>query len=257
MKSVLCLSISGKEVLLSGGADAVIILWDVLTGQKLHVLRGGHTRGVLDLAVDPLTYPIESAESDVVLFSAGSDREIRRWRISSDISHAREIERDKVIIQHETGVYRLVFDADDDLWTASADGTAKRISRAQQFTSDTTLPHGDYVRSVAIDERGGYVVTVGRDEDVKIWDSASGMLCHTYSGHFEEITGCVVIGQNAVTVSIDATIRQWSLLAHDLEKAKQEAEKVNLRMAEEAVIVCDKLTEDEDRELAELMDNDE
>lgn len=193
-----------------------------------------------------------------MIFSAGSDREIRRWRVSGDLSTASEIETDKPVLQHETSVYRLLFDADDDLWTASADGSVKCLSRERGWLADTTLVHGDYVRAVAVDERGGWVASAGRDEDVKIWDRASGKLHHTFIGHFEEITGMLLTGQTLVTVSIDATIRQWSLRAEDLGQAVREAEEAKLGVEKEEKVVQRRvsITDDEERELADLMGSD-
>ncbi len=259
MNTLLCLHVNGADVLISGSADASIVLWNIETGEKLHTLRGGHTRGITDLAVDPLTYAsLPSNEQDgtsMVLFSAGSHREIRRWRISDDLSTAGETETDKPILQHDTSVYNLHFDSDDDLWTASADGSVKCLSRERGWQADTTLVHGDYVRAVAVDERGGWVVSAGRDEDLKVWDRSSGKLHHVFSGHFEEITGLVMIGQTVVTVSIDATIRRWSLKAEDLGKAVREAEeaKIGVEKEEKEVQQRGTITDDEERELAELM----
>lgn len=242
-------------MLVSGSSDAKIIIWNARTGEKLHTLRG-HTRGILDLAIDPnpyLTAPFEVP--GIVVFSAGSDREIRRWRINDDVSSAEEVESEKAIIQHETSIYCLRFDADDDLWTASADGSAKCLSRGQHWQADTTLTHGDYVRSVAIDERGGWIVTAGRDEHVKVWDKSTGKLYHTYEGHYEEVTGLLVLNSMAISVSIDATVRQWSLKHEDLGKAKKEAEDANNGLKEEYVSKPRPggMTEEEERELADLM----
>ena len=193
-----------------------------------------------------------------MLFSAGSDREIRRWQISHDLSTASETATDKPILQHETSVYALHFDAYDDLWTASADGSVKCLNRERGWRADTTLAHGDYVRAVAVDERGGWVVSAGRDEDVKVWDRASGKLHHTFLGHFEEITGMLLIGQTAVTVSIDATLRQWSLKAEDLREAVREAEeaKDGFEWVEKVAPKEGIITDDEEKELAELMGSD-
>lgn len=180
VKAVLCLQIAHTNVLISGSADACIIIWNVGTGEKLHKLKGGHTRGILHLAVDPLTYPIqpfpsENGEEEVkenimVLFSAGSDREIRRWRLSTDLSSAGEIDTENPIIQHETSVFALKFDTDEDLWTASADGTVKCLNRERGWEVDTTLNHGDYVDAVVVGPQGTWVVSAGRDEEVKVWD---------------------------------------------------------------------------------------
>lgn len=62
-----------------------------------------------------------------------------------------------------------------------------------------------------------------------------------------------------MSVSIDATIRQWSLSPQDLRKAIEDAERAkrgeigeNVEKAKESL-----LTEDEERELAELMEDSE
>ena len=178
--------------------------------------------------------------------------------ISDDLSRASETETDNSILQHETSVYSLHFDTDDDLWTASADGSVKCLSRDGGWQADVMLVHGDFVRAVAVDERGGWIVSAGRDEDVKVWDRANGKLHHTFSGHFEEITGLVLTGQTVVTVSIDATIRRWSLKAEDLGRAVREAEETKKGIPKEDRVVqkTDMMTDDEERELAELLRSD-
>jgi len=176
VKAVLCIQVKQMDVLISGSADACVIIWNVETGERLHTLRGGHTRGILHLAVDPTTYPVQSPSKDeegktsIVIFSASSDREIRRWHLSTDLASASEIDTDKPIVKHETSVFNLCFDNNDDLWTGSADGRVKCLSRERNWEADTILVHGDYVDSVVVNDR--WTVTAGRDEDIKVWDSA-------------------------------------------------------------------------------------
>lgn len=265
VKTLLLAKVCGKLLLLSGGADGAIIVWDLESGQKLHVLKS-HARGVEALALDPL----ESTTDRVVLFSAGSSREIRRWLVTD--SSATEIPCAGLIdappaadgditplIAHETSVYALRFDDDGDLWTASADKTAKSLVRDQQWQTDLTLLHPDFVRDVVSDTRSGWIITACRDEEIRLWEGGSGKLYHTFSGHFEEVTGLLLLGDMVVTVSIDATVRRWSLKPEDLKKAKEEAEAERLGKSktEEIASQPSMLTEDEERELAELMDDDD
>ncbi|KAK5201077.1 hypothetical protein LTR16_003926 [Cryomyces antarcticus] len=265
VKTLLCITVDSKDLLISGGADAVIMVWDVDTGRKLHTLKG-HTRGVQDLALDPLSYPdYGSSPKALIVFSAGSDREIRRWSIAAD--SAQEI-GDPIqehpgppepIVQHETSVYKLYFDTDADLWTASADNTAKHLVRDRAWSEDTSLEHPDFVRDVVVDARRGWIITACRDEEVRVWDGGTGKLHHTYTGHFEEVTGLLLVGTIVVSVSIDATIRQWSLAPEELRKAKEEAGKVR-DGGEEPVkppVRKSLLTTEEEAELAELMDDGE
>ncbi|KAL8944912.1 MAG: hypothetical protein Q9216_000073 [Gyalolechia sp. 2 TL-2023] len=264
VKCVLTLRLGHKDILVSGAADASIIVWDILSGGKLHVLKG-HTRGVLDLAIDPTIHDLdENAQhgtKEAIIFSSGSDREIRRWRIG--LEAAEGLLPQEPILAHETSVYALRFDEDGDLWTASADGTVKCLSRSRQFESDTTIPHNDYVRAVAIEEVGGYVVTAGRNEDVKVWDRGTGDLIHAFEGHYEEVTGLVMLDQRCVSVGIDGTVRVWNLKPGDLQDAKskhdeeQKAPTAYDAPAQEEADMASGLTEEEDRELAELLQDDE
>lgn len=167
VKTVICVLVDHRAFLLSGGADASIIVWDIGSRKKLHTLKG-HKGAIQDLIVDPTTYTTSS--SSVTVFSASSDREIRRWTV--DGQQSVEAEHTQPIIEHETSVYKLFFDADDDLWTASADGTVKCLGRERGWKADTVLTHPDFVRDVVVDERGGWVVTGCRDEEVRVWSRA-------------------------------------------------------------------------------------
>ena len=262
MKCIITLRLGHKDVVISGAADASIIVWDMRSGEKIHVLKG-HTRGILDLAIDPITQDLGGntmdAMKEAIVFSAGSDREIRRWRIALDA--AEQLDKEKPILAHETSVYALCFDTDGDLWTASADGSTQCLSRFRQFKSDTTIEHGDYVRAVALEEVGGYVITAGRSEDVKVWDRGSGDLVHVFQGHYDEVMALVMFGQRCVSVGIDGTVRVWSLKSEDLENARtkqqEDQEVLTADVAAEGNNTESGMTEEEERELAELMEEDD
>lgn len=89
--------------------------------------------------------------------------------------------------------------------------------------------------------------------------SQTGELHHTFSGHYEEVTGLVLVGQMAVSASIDGTVRQWSLKPDDLQKAVLAREEAKEGVVKEkpAPVENLRITEEEERELAELMDDSE
>jgi hypothetical protein len=221
---------------------------------------------VQHIAVDPVL----STPDAVVVASASSDPHIRRWKITLDgfeqlpeAFHDRPDAEKLTIAEHDTSVYKLVFDVDaedGDLWTASADGTAKCLSRARNFAADDVYVHGDYVRAVIPTE--SWVITAGRDENVKVWDRASGKLYCTLEGHYEEVTDLILLRDSrglpdkVCSVSIDGTIRTWPLNKGDLDEVVKKIEESKKPVEQEAQPGGGSLlTAEEEAELAELMED--
>lgn len=276
VKSVVTGRLGGRDILVSGGADKKILVWDVATGRRLYTLKDPHTTmmSLQSLAVDPAL----STADELVVVSASSDPYVRRWRLRVDGGELMPEEPlepgvERVAIEeHETSVYKVLFDAagdDVDLWTASADGTAKCLARARKFAADDTFEHGDFVKGLAVTE--AYVLTGGFSQDIKVWDRTTGGLLHTLSAHFDEITDFAVVrgtaasgGDVLCSVSIDCTIRTWPL-----DKTALDATVEEMRKAAEPAGDDDKdedkkkedagpglMTAEEEAELAALMDDD-
>ncbi|THC96336.1 hypothetical protein EYZ11_004195 [Aspergillus tanneri] len=243
VRSVVSTRFRGQDVLISGGADAQILVFDIASGQRIAVMKG-HAKGIQDLAIDPVS--LDSEDQGPVVFSAGSDREIRQFHLSQGTT---DLTGTEALLAHDTNVYKLFFDRDADLWTASADKTTKCLVREDGWKPNLTLSHPDFVRDVVVYEQGGWIVTACRDEE-------TGQLYHTFSGHYEEVTGLALVGSTVVSVSIDSTIRQWSLKPDDLQSAVERAKKTSSEEDEQQPNPDSMLTEDEERELAELMGED-
>ncbi|KAI1765837.1 WD40 repeat-like protein [Hypoxylon sp. FL1150] len=267
VKAVVTTKLSGKDILISGGADKKIMVWDIETGSRLHVLQDQAVSmmAVQDLVVDP----VQSGPDETILVSASSDPHIRRWRIRLDgFEQLKETSPDEpsaarhAILEHDTTVYKVVFDSESeevDLWTSSGDGTAKCLSRIKGFATDDSFQHGDHVRAVAVTEQ--WIVTAGRDEDVKVWDRSSGKLYCVLDGHYDEITDLVVLdgGGRVVSVSIDGTVRTWPLDQAELDKVNKEKEDRAKGVEKETPTEQSKglMTAEEEAELAALMGDDD
>ncbi|KAI1780477.1 WD40 repeat-like protein [Hypoxylon cercidicola] len=267
VKAVVATKLGGKDCLISGGADKKIMVWDTETGSRLHVLQDQTVSmmAVQDLVVDP----VQSGPDEVILVSASSDPHIRRWRIRLDgFEQMKETSPDKpgaarhAILEHDTTVYKVVFDSESeevDLWTSSGDGTAKCLSRMKDFATEDSFHHGDHVRAVAVTDQ--WIVTAGRDEDVKVWNRSSGKLYCTLDGHYDEVTDLVVLdgGKRIVSVSIDGTVRTWPLDQVELDKVNKEKEDRANGVEKETPAEPPKglMTADEEAELAALMEDDD
>lgn len=240
-----------QMVLLSGGADGDVNLW-TFEGQRLACLKP-QSRGIECIALDPFSSP----ETPRVFFST-SQREIYNFILPASSAMSRAIQISDPIIQHDTSVYKLEFDDDGDLWTASADKSAKRLVRENNFTADTTLAHPDFVRDIVIHGPSSLAVTACRDEEIRVWNTGSTQLMHVFSGHFEEVTGLALTGTTLLSVSIDATLRKWSLAPGDLKKAIEDVKSPALLEKEpEPKNDLGALTEEEEAELRALMEEEE
>lgn len=266
VKAVVFAKIGGKDCLISGGADKKIIVWDVETGARLHTLQDQTVSmmAVQDLAIDPVL----SGPDEIILISASSDPHIRRWRIRLEsyeqLQETTPGEAGSVrptILEHDTTVYKLVFDIEGeevDLWTSSGDGKAKNLSRARNFAPDDTIEHGDHVRAITLTEQ--WVLTAGRDEDIKVWDRSSGKLYSTLEGHFDEVTDLITLGatNRVVSISIDGTVRTWTLDPKELDRVNKERDERAKGVVKETPVAPAEglMTLEEEAELAALMDED-
>ena len=324
-------------VLLSGGADAKIVVWSAASGEKLHVL-GGHVMGVLDLAlnihrsqedfrnVKDEQIPFKPKPQNIEVFSAGSEREIRRWTIDCDSASTLPFDRNddvaepntqtifadhSALLVHETSVNRLHFPkytSNPSLWTASSDRTAKQLIKGSDTASskayqpERTLCHPDYVRDVVVfpvrlakdhvseeyefqDDEDVFAATACRDENIRVWNVSPEInktnaqpVCILH-GHFEEVTGLAVLWKQAndldgflspvlTSVSIDGTVRRWPLDDDARERFETQYEKeLSGEQDEENTTAAEdhddpdelkksnvKVTEEEERELEELME---
>ncbi|KAI2611508.1 WD40 repeat-like protein [Hypoxylon fragiforme] len=267
VKAVVCTNIGGKECLISGGADKKIMVWDVETGFRLHVLQDQSKTmmAIQHLVIDP----VSSGPDAAILVSASSDPHLRRWRIRLDgFEQLKEESPDEpgavrdTILEHDTTIYRMVFDhevEEVDLWTSSGDGTAKCLSRLKGFTANDSIQHGDHVRAVVVTDQ--WVITGGRDEDVKVWDRASGKLYCILEGHYDEVIDLVLLdgGKRVVSVSLDGTVRTWPLDRVGLDKIIKEREDIAKGVEKEVPIEPAKglMSAEEEAELAALMEDDD
>lgn len=213
-------STAPSSILISSGLDGRIIIWATGTGEKLFSLGpgGGLDESILSLAIPPRS---PDDKSPLILYTSGIKSPIRRFLISTFTDASPNIEEiwpDHPIRVHTAAVEVIHFDLYGELYTASLDGDVTRLNHEQNWTLEQRIHTGGRTRSVAVDNPDGWIITVGGDEEVRVWDRAlhqqeGGNLRQLYSGHYGEVMGAVVLDEMAlaVTVSLDGTVRRWSV----------------------------------------------
>ncbi|XP_042004538.1 phospholipase A-2-activating protein-like [Salvia splendens] len=144
--------------IMSGGMDTLLFVWNLMTGEKVHTLKG-HKLQVTGIALDG---------SDVV--SSSVDCTLRRWRGSQQVE---EWEAHKAAIQ---AVIKL---PSGELVTGSSDMTLKLWKGKSCI--HTFQGHTDTVRGVAIMPNLG-ILSASHDGTIRLW-ALSGELLMEMAGH--------------------------------------------------------------------------
>nr|ODN93050.1 cytoplasmic protein [Cryptococcus depauperatus CBS 7855] len=163
---------------------------------------------------------------------------------------------------HETSVTGL-FVAEDGLWSASMDKTA--IFHPFSKSAELIIHHPSYVKSVLplaslpLPNAQSMVLTGSEDEDIRIWDveSSPARLVGSIQAHCGEVTALKTYRKQdgdkiqivVVSAGLDSTLRTWTVkdILHPPELVYEPVEEKK----------APALTEDEERELAELLSDED
>lgn len=141
--------------LVSGSRDKTSKLFDAKTGDSLTTYPG-HSETVLSAAFAP---------DGKSILTGGADKKIHVWNPADGKQIA-------TIAGFGGEVYRINI-VDGEIWSCSADKTAKRHKLADRALVQSFAGHADYVFSLAVHPGTKRLATGGFDGEVKIWDTAT------------------------------------------------------------------------------------
>ncbi|WWC66639.1 uncharacterized protein I206_100542 [Kwoniella pini CBS 10737] len=269
LKSLLVLPLS-KLILLSTSSDRTIKLWDLSsispsisnTTSKPKCIQNvkEHTRPV-ECSIYKLELDLNGKPTGGIdLYTGDSLGLIKRWNVQDGKLVFKED-----LIGHDTSVNQLSF-TEEGLWSVSSDKTA--IFHPFTSSSSSSKPrivHPSYIRSILpIPEEfplsQSLLLTGSEDEDIRIYDidslaevGGNPKLKGIIQGHCGDVSVIRAWYRNEdekkgwyiVSGGLDCTLRRWSiqdLLNPPVLDFEPEEEKEEIG-----------LTEEEERELAELM----
>ncbi|KAK7990851.1 F-box and WD-40 domain-containing protein CDC4 [Apiospora arundinis] len=179
-----------EDILVSGGCDRDVRVWDMATGSCLHTLRG-HTSTVRCLKMSDANTAI----------SGSRDTTLRVWDIRQGVCR-------NVLVGHQASVRCLEIKG-DIVVSGSYDATAKIWSISEGRCLHTLSGHFSQIYAIAFD--GQRVVTGSLDTSVRVWDAHTGDAIAVLQGHTSLVGQLQLRGNTLVTGGSDGSVRVWSL----------------------------------------------
>jgi WD40 repeat protein len=153
------------RLLVSGGSDIILKVWDVQSGTEIRSLRG-HGDWVSSVAFGP--------DSRFIL-SASVDKTVRIWELSN--------EETAPPVGHTRKIRTLAVSADGKLLASgSEDRTIKIWDTASGRELYTLAEHTQAVTALAFDPKGRRLISGGEDRQMRFWDLQERRVVQTIDG---------------------------------------------------------------------------
>ena len=190
----------GQYLFTTGGKNGH--LWDIRTGQLVHVFSG-HTEDNFGT--------VAYSDDGKYIVTGGFDKTARVW----DTETGQEIQR---------------FDTDHGLNAVAISADDKLILTGDTDTSDVRLwdihsgqlirhfvGHTNFIRVVAFSPDGKTILTSSDDKTARLWDLQTGQEIRRLVGHTDFVFGAAFSpdGRSVATGSFDKTLRLWDLGSND------------------------------------------
>ncbi len=223
--------------LLSGGADGIIVMWDIGNRRELGRCRADHD-GVNSVAWSPDGKRVASAGHDhtITIWNSTNGESLMSLQASKTTVHAVAWSPDGKklasgdqagVIQvwnaetgtkihdlhgHEGAVYGLAWSPDSaTVASASQDRSVRLWDPVGGNQRKVLSGHLNWVRAVAWNRAGTRLASACNDETVKIWDPGTGKELQTLVGHTQAVASVAWSpdGTRLVTGSDDQTLKVW------------------------------------------------
>lgn len=180
-----------QRYVLSGGADAVLKLWETAAGRCVQTMRE-HTQAVFAVAFSP---------DGQQALSASDDQTIKLWDVASGqlLKTLGGHHQLTSAVFSPNGKYILAGDMPIKLWEITTGGVV------QTFEDPG-------VQSVAFSPDQRYILSGGNEKQLKLWEINTGRCLRTFEPHESEIRGIAVSADGRYALSADThSLKLWAV----------------------------------------------
>ena len=182
-------------IVVSGGCDRDVRVWDLRTGECKHVLRG-HTSTVRCLKV---------LDGKPIAVSGSRDSTLRVWNVETG-------EHLHLLAGHQHSV-RCIEVAGNKVASGSYDGTCRVWDLDTGRCLHTLRGHIHYIYAVAFD--GKRVATGSLDSTVRVWSAETGDCLALFQGHTSLVGQLQLLDNTLVTGGSDGRVIVFSLKTYE------------------------------------------
>ena len=193
---------SRRQLLVSGGLDDMIKIWNLQTGNLLRTVPG-HLKAVNSVAI---------SSDGQILVSSSDDTTVKVWSMhTGDLLHK--------LSGHLRDVNAVAISPDGQILASGSEDRTVRLWKlgTGELLRILTGTVG-MIKSVAMSPSGRVLASGGLDNQIKLWNLTNGELIRTLHGHFNSVNAVAISpdGKTLISGSKDKTIKLWNLSTGDL-----------------------------------------